>query len=202
MYKVRNPEIVDNYIKQNRNVMIIAGHHGNWEWTRSFTAVCNIHIIAIYKPLSNKYFNRWVVRVREDENHTVVPMDQSFRTIIDFERRKVPYLSYLVADQRPLPVQIHRWINFLNQDTPVFSGPEKIAMKTGQVVIFLKIHRVKRGLYEVDLIPITDNPAGASENEITDSYFRMLEEMIREQPELYLWSHNRWKFTREDVPGH
>jgi KDO2-lipid IV(A) lauroyltransferase len=198
-YKVSNPQIVDYHIKNNRNVMILAGHHGNWEWTRSFTALCNVHVIAVYKPLSNKYFNRWIVSVREDENHTVVPMDQSFRTILDFERKNVPYLSYLVADQRPLRSQIHHWLTFLNQDTPVFTGPEKIARKTGQAVLFLRERRVRRGLYDVDLIQITDNPSGIPENEITDRYFRLLEEMIREQPEIYLWSHNRWKLKREDV---
>jgi KDO2-lipid IV(A) lauroyltransferase len=200
-YRVKNPEIVDYQKTQHRNVMIIAGHHGNWEWTRTFTARCNIHIIAIYKPLSNKYFDRWVRRLREDENHTVIPMEQSLRTILDFENRKVPYLSYLVADQRPLPAQIHHWITFLNQDTPVYTGPERIARKTGPAVMFLKTRRVKRGLYDVELIPITDHPADTAENEITHTFFRMLEEMIREQPELYLWSHNRWKFSREDIQG-
>jgi len=202
IYKVRNPEIVDHYFNQHRNVMIIAGHHGNWEWTRSFTALCPAHVIAVYKPLSNKYFNRWIIRLREDENHTVVSMDHSLRTILDFERRKVPYLSYLVADQRPRKIQIHHWINFLNQDTPVFAGPERIAVKTGQAVLFLKIKKLKRGHYEVDLIPISGQPENTSENEITDTYFRMLEEMIREQPEIYLWSHNRWKFVREEVQDH
>jgi KDO2-lipid IV(A) lauroyltransferase len=129
-------------------------------------------------------------------------MERSLRTILDFEKRKIPYLSYMVADQRPLPAQIHHWINFMNQDTPVFSGPERIARKTGQVVIFLKIRRIKRGYYEVDLIPVTDNPANTHENEITDTYFCMLEEMIREQPELYLWTHNRWKFSRKDFQDH
>ncbi|OFY52680.1 MAG: hypothetical protein A2Y87_04935, partial [Bacteroidetes bacterium RBG_13_46_8] len=114
-YHVKNPEIVDHYLKQHKNVMIIAGHHGNWEWTRSFTALCRVHVIAIYKPLSNKYFNRWVIRLREDKNHTVVPMERSLRTILDFEKSKMPYLSYMVADQRPLKAQIHHWINFLNQ---------------------------------------------------------------------------------------
>jgi len=201
-YHVNNQEIVDNYLDKHQNVMVLAGHHGNWEWTRSFTALCKVHVIAIYKPLSNKYFNRWVIRLREDINHSVIPMERSLRTILDFENRKVPYLSYMVIDQRPLKAQIHHWITFMNQDTPVFSGPERIARKTGQAVIFLKIRRGKRGFYEVDLIPLTDDPAGTHENEITDSYFRMLEETIREQPEVYLWSHNRWKFSRKDHHEH
>jgi len=201
-YTVKNPELIQEMFDRKRNVMLVFGHYGNWEWFGArYIKTCPFKVLIIYKPLHNKYFNRWIERVREHKNSIHVPSENSFRTILEHEREKIPYLSLMLADQRPMRKNIQHWTTFLNQDTPVFLGPEKIARKTGQVVIFMNTRQIKRGHYQIEFVKITENPGNTAQYEITDTYFRMLESLIREQPELYLWSHKRWKFSRKEIEG-
>ncbi len=201
-YTVKNPELIEELYKSRKNVMLVFGHYGNWEWFGTgYIRICPYTVLIIYKPLHNKYFNRWIERVREHKNSVHVPSERSFRTILEYERNKIPYLSLMLADQRPLPNNIQHWITFLNQDTPVFLGPEKIARRTGQVAVFMNTRQLKRGHYQIEFVEITDDPGTTGRHEIIETYFNLLEKLISEQPELYLWSHKRWKFSREEIEG-
>ena len=138
-------------------------------------------------------------KVRDEKKNSIVPMDQTLRTVLKNEQMDRRYVFLMIADQRPMLHQTQYWLQFMNQDTPVFTGAEKIARKVGHAVFFNGIRRIRRGFYEIELIRITDTPAETREYEITDTYFRLLEEAIRDQPEMYLWTHKRWKFSRNDL---
>jgi len=201
-YTVKNPELIEELFESKRNVMLVLGHFGNWEWFATrYIKICPYTVLIVYRPLQNKYFNRWIEKVREGKNVVHLPTERSFRTILEYENKKIPYLSLMLADQRPIRENIQYWTTFMNQDTPVFVGPEKIARRTNQVVVFMKTNRLKRGHYQIEFIQMTDRPEETEQYWITDTYFRMMEDMIREQPEVYLWSHNRWKFSREEIEG-
>jgi len=102
----------------------------------------------------------------------------------------------MVADQSPIKSEIHYWTNFLNQDTPIFLGVERIAKKMNYVVVYTRIQRIKRGNYEVSFIPVTENPKETKEFEITEKHTKLLEETIKMYPDNWLWSHRRWKHKR------
>jgi KDO2-lipid IV(A) lauroyltransferase len=80
----------------------------------------------------------------------------------------------------------------------VLTGTERIVHKMGHAVLYLDIHRVRRGYYEAELKLVTREPQKMKDFELTDIYFEMLEKSIRRSPEFWLWSHNRWKRTREE----
>ena len=103
-----------------------------------------------------------------------------------------------ISDQVPLWQNIHHWLTFFNQDTPVFTGVERIARKYGQAVFYVDVQRLSRGHYQAEFQLITDAPAAMPEFAITDEYFRRLEATIRRAPQYWLWSHNRWKRTRQE----
>ena len=102
-----------------------------------------------------------------------------------------------IADQVPHWNNIHYWTNFLNHDTPVLTGTEKIAKKANFAVYYLDIQRVKRGYYKGEFKLLTDKPKEYKDFDITEMYFRELEKTIQRQPAYWLWTHNRWKRTRE-----
>ncbi len=102
-----------------------------------------------------------------------------------------------LSDQRPRWAQIQHWTTFLNQDTPVILGAEKIARKLDLAVIYYQIIPVGRGYYEVEFIPMFDNPRSTQPFEITERFHQLLEETIRRRPEYWLWTHNRWKHEKE-----
>jgi KDO2-lipid IV(A) lauroyltransferase len=103
----------------------------------------------------------------------------------------------LAADQTPA-ANAKFWTTFLNREAPFFSGPEKIASRGNQPVVFAHTRKIKRGYYTVELIDLVEEPNEVDSNEILLRYVRKIEEIVREEPEYYLWSHRRWKHTRPE----
>jgi len=119
------------------------------------------------------------------------------RVLLKFKRANTPSFNVFIADQSPVWEEIQFWTGFLNQITPVYLGPEKLAKQFNMAVLYGKVSKTGRGRYSVELIPIEENPLDTSEFEITRKFFKLLEESILEKPEYWLWSHRRWKHTRK-----
>ena len=152
----------------------------------------------IYHPLENKWFDRMSLRFRQRLGAVCIPMAETLRRLLQYREEGQPVVIGYISDQVPFWNNIHHWCQFLNHDTPVLTGTERLARKTGHAVFYLDIQRVKRGYYEATFKLITLEPKTMGEYEITDAYFRMLEASIRRAPQYWLWSHNRWKRTREE----
>ena len=127
-----------------------------------------------------------------------IPMQETLRKVVDYRRTNTPVVIGFISDQKPHWVNIHHWVDFLHHDTPVLTGTERIVRKMNYAVFFLDIKRVRRGYYEAEIKLITREPQKMKDYEITDIYFKMLEQSICQAPELWLWSHNRWSRTREE----
>jgi KDO2-lipid IV(A) lauroyltransferase len=195
----RNPEIFEPYRKQGRSIMLLLSHYGNWEWPTRISIVSGYPTLAIYQSVRNRYFDRLFIRLRGQFGAICVPMESTLRRILEYNRSGTPVLVFTLADQRPQWLSIQHWTRFLNQDTPVITGPEKIARKFNMVTVLLSLSKVKRGYYEAVFRVISENPAEAAEFEITRRYLGILEKQIREKPELYLWTHKRWKYRKDEA---
>lgn len=198
-FSYKNPEVISELHRQGKSILLAFGHSGNWEWITNLPLFFPYKVLAIYKPLKNKYVNRYFIRIRERFGVKTIPMATSLRTIIEYDCNKVPTLTMVVTDQRPLINQIEYWTTFMNQETPVLLGTEKIAKKLDFAVVFMHIRKTRRGYYEGEFVQITDRPRETAPFEITELHVRELEKQIREQPFTWLWSHKRWKFKREEV---
>lgn len=187
-------------LSSGQSCAIYLGHYGNWEWITSMPnwLPCQVQCCQLYHPLENKRFDRLFKRVRERHNALCIPMHNSLRKILEFKRNNQAIAVGYIADQVPLWWNIHHWLDFLHHDTPVLTGAERIIKHTGQVCFYGDMKRVKRGYYECEMKLMASDPKQCKKWELTDMYFRMLEETIRQQPACYLWSHNRWKRTREE----
>lgn len=104
-----------------------------------------------------------------------------------------------IADQTPAKGDIHYWTRFLNQDTPVYTGAEKIAMKYDMVVVFFNNKKIKRGHYTTTVEVLFEHTMGLPEHAVTEAHVRSLEKNIIEEPEYWIWSHHRWKHKRESL---
>ncbi len=195
-YHFKNPEIADRVFEKGTSAIGLVSHYNNWEWGAYATSPqLKLEVIGVFKPLSNKYINRYLRKIRSRFNAQIVAMNQTGRAII--ENRGTPTLFVLIADQNPSNLKHVHWINFLNQDTACFDGPEKIARKTDYPVLHFAIERVKRGFYDIEVSMLCENPANITEGEITRLYMNTLEKQIHEKPENWLWSHRRWKHKRK-----
>ncbi|KAA6321937.1 Lipid A biosynthesis lauroyltransferase [termite gut metagenome] len=203
MYKrmtFKNIEDCDTYIRQGRSCGVYLGHYCNWEWITSFPMYTHEQAICgqVYHILQNKAFERLFLRLRERYGAISIPMGDTLRKIITFRNENRPFIIGFISDQAPLWNSIHYWTNFLNHDTPVFTGTERIAKQTNLVVYYADITRPKRGYYVCEFRKLTDSPADFSDYEITEMYMRELEKTIIKEPQYWLWTHNRWKRTREE----
>ena len=125
-------------------------------------------------------------------------MAETLRRIVKYRQEGRPVVIGYIGDQVPFWNNIHHWCQFLNHDTPVLTGTERLARQTGHAVFYMDVRRVRRGYYEAEFQLISREPKQLAEYEVTDEYFRRLEASIRRDPACYLWSHNRWKRTREE----
>ena len=198
-YKILNPEILLANYNKGESVIALAGHCSNWEWGAFAGGLQTIHTnIAFYKPLSNRYIDNFMQRIRAKCKTKLVSIYTTARTFKDYKNTLCVYL--MIADQSPSNVQKAYWVNFLHQDTACLHGPEKYACLYNLPLYFLDIRRVKRGYYEVEILKLIDNPNDYKEGQITEKYMQILESVIRRSPENWLWSHRRWKKKRINSP--
>jgi len=172
-------------------------HYGNWELSVNCARYVNHEVILLYKPLTNKYFDDFFLKARQHFGAVAVPMDKVFRYLTESEKSGKRTMTYFLADQRPHWSLISYWTKFLNQDAPVYMGPEKIAKKFDMAVVYFKVRVVSRGHYEVEFILLTEDSKNTEEHQITELYLRTLEDHIREAPEYWLWTHKRWKYIKK-----
>lgn len=195
----KNPELIDAYHAKNQSVMACIGHCGNWEWMSvSLQMTAKHNTFGIYKPLSDKWFNNYLIESRTrfvSNDGGLIPFKQTLRFLL--HHRKDLTLSIIAADQTPHVNEINYWTQFLNQDTPVFLGPEKMAKKLNLALVFLEVLRTGRGRYSVEARLLTDQPGETADYEITQMHVRALEASIRKNPDNWLWSHRRWKHKKK-----
>jgi KDO2-lipid IV(A) lauroyltransferase len=191
-----NLAIIDKLREEKRDIIAVLGHYNNWEWSTMLPDYFQYKTVIIYKPLQNKYFNSYINRQRSKDGIILTPTSQIIREIINFRNKNINTVSVFLSDQIPAKGDIKYWTTFLNQDTAVFTGVGKIALKYDMAVVFFNIQKIKRGHYNLDTELLLEHTAGLPENLITESHVRRLEEIIREKPEYWIWSHRRWKHKK------
>ena len=189
------------YFEQGKSVIAVSGHYGNWEWGPLATAYeLKEKVLVVYKPLSDKRFDNLINKMRSRFGAILVPMKHTLRKIIEYNTQ--PHVLVLVGDQTPPREESQYFINFLNQPTAIFLGVEKIAVRTNKPVIYFSINKVKRGYYKCLIKPLVEVPNQTKEFEITNIHTQVLEHIIQKNPEYWLWSHKRWKFSPDNLKAH
>lgn len=193
---------LDEHLKRvgGRDWIAMTAHFGCWEYCSFWSLYAPSQIVvAVYHPLENPVADVFYQRLRNGEYATTVPMRESLRFYLRNRECGVAgrhLVMGLIADQNPPKRPDSHWFRFLNQDTIFFDGGEKLALRCHLPVYFVKLDRVARGRYEMSFEPIYDGKEPVGEYEITERYVRLLEAEIRRRPELWMWSHRRWKHKR------
>ena len=196
----KHAELVDEIMGSGQSIALYLGHYCNWEWVSSIPLWVNPNAWCgqVYHPLENKDFDKLFLKIRERMGANCIAMQDTLREVVKHKRENQPIIIGYISDQVPYWTNIHHWVNFLHHDTPVLTGTERIVHRMGHAVLYLDIQRVRRGYYEAEFKLVTRDSQKMKDFELTDLYFEMLEKSIRRSPEFWLWSHNRWKRTREE----
>lgn len=195
-FTVSNLQVIEKLLSEKRDAIAVLGHYNNWEWLGAFPMYTGYKAVSIYKPLQNEYFDRFVNTLRTKHGMVLTPMSNIIREIINDRKNNINTISAFISDQTPIRTEIKYWTNFLNQDTPVYMGTEKVASKYDMAVVFFDIQKIKRGYYNLNIELLFEHTAGLPEHLITETHVRRLEQQIIEKPEFWIWSHRRWKHKR------
>jgi len=199
-YRYLNLDILESIAGENKSIILAVGHCANWEWMGNTLAPMYPQYkgYAIVKPLSNQKFDDFMNGLRNRYiKDSIIYMKDTLRAMV--RRKDIVSIYAFAADQTPSNPKAAYWGEFLHQDTPFYSGIEKIARTLDLGVIFIDLYREKRGHYVGELSLITNSAKETKENEITEAYISKLEEAIRKRPYNWLWSHRRWKHKREQI---
>ena len=185
-------DLLQHYSYEGKSIIAVLGHMGNWEWgALSIGLSSSTDILAVYKPIQNRYIDRWIKSRRHGAGITLIPMRHASRAVI--QRRDTPTFFGLVADQRPTGGKPAYVVDFLGRKTAAFIGAERLAMGLQYPMVYATIYKKGRSRYALRAQEIQEPPHELPPGELTQRYFRMLEASIREQPHCWLWTHKRWK---------
>ncbi|WP_302524977.1 lysophospholipid acyltransferase family protein [Phocaeicola barnesiae] len=192
-------EQVREELKDKKFCFLYLGHYCNWEYIASLSYwLPEIHCGQIYHRIYNQAFDELFLKLRGQFGGESILMKDTLRRILTLRNQEKKVMIGFIADQLPKWENMHHWTTFLNHDTSFFIGAERIAKQVDAALYYVDVERVKRGYYQVRFRLMTLHPKEFPDYELTDQYARLLEESIRRQPAYWLWTHKRWKRTKEE----
>lgn len=192
----KNAELLNRYYDEGKDVIAVLGHFGNWEWIPAINLFIKAQGCEVYHPLKNKPYDEFMLKLRSKWGTLNFPMRSSYRSMHKLKMENKRFVIGMISDQSPAKNRIQYYNYFFNQLIPTLTGAEKMAVKTNSPMVFFRFDKIKRGYYQLTVEPLIENPREYKENEITDIHTKHLESIIREKPEYWLWSHNRWKHKK------
>ncbi|WP_044404263.1 lysophospholipid acyltransferase family protein [Lacinutrix sp. Hel_I_90] len=198
-YVFTNLDVLHNIEAKNRSTILMCAHYGSWEWIFILQTYIKSRGNAVYKRLSNKYFDALVKRIRARYNSYLITTKETIPILTELQEKDVLTINGFISDQSPKPDKAHHWNEFMGIKVPIHTGAEMLAKKLDMSVVYFAVRKVKRGFYEVSFKMLAEYPNAFKNYEITDQFIRLVEQQIHEAPEYYLWTHKRWKH-RDKVP--
>ncbi|UAM99949.1 lysophospholipid acyltransferase family protein [Polaribacter litorisediminis] len=192
-YKYLNPEIVDFYGKKGQNIIIVGAHQGNWEWSTSMPLALETTVLGAYTRIANKYYEK---AIKKSRMRFGIDGYKTSQTVANIKKNIAnhKHAAYiLLSDQSPQLTKTFYWSTFFGVKVPIHTGAEMLAKKFDCVMINYVAKKVKRGYYEIEFELITETPKAFHDYELTEKYLTITEKNINQQPEIYLWSHKRFK---------
>ena len=195
-FSFKNPELLEKIYNNNQEVIVMCSHYCSWEWVFVIQKITKFKINAIYKKLSNKYFDKWTKDRRSRYGANMISTKDTYREVSRLSKLKPLNFYGFASDQSPKKSKAVYWGNFLNNWVPIHTGAEVIAKKYNMATVFMDVQKVKRGYYEASFSIITEKPNSFKKFELTDKYIEFVEKQVRNKPEYYTWTHKRFKHRK------
>lgn len=200
--EVLNAPLVERLAADGSPVVVFLGHYGNWEWVQEVTRHYARPALnaEIYRHLKDPVSDRMFHVIRSRFNTEQIEQTKAVRRLLQLKNEGKQFLVGFISDQRPNSTNLNHWTWFLNQDTAYAAGGEEIGRHVGAKYVYLEVLKTRRGHYRMTFNEI--EPSGTeTKYPYTIAFMHMLEATINKAPQYWLWSHNRWKFKRNNNKG-
>ena len=197
--KYKNPEVIEALAQRGQSMLYLTSHQFNWEWLLAGACLNTTPpLFYVYQAQSSRFFDDFSNIIRKRFGAQSIRREKVGRETI--KRKGTLHAIALLADQFPgLGNDKRHWTTFLNQDTAFFQGINQLAIISQYPVFFFVSRKIQRGYYENEIIQIASPPYDKNDMSIVENYVKATEKIIQEQPEGWLWSHDRWKSTRKEM---
>ncbi|WP_313791335.1 lysophospholipid acyltransferase family protein [Lacinutrix neustonica] len=199
-YVFTNLDIIHNIEAKNRSTILMCAHYASWEWIFILQTYIKSRGNAVYKRLSNKYFDALVKRIRARYNSYLITTKETIPVLTDLKEKDILTINGFISDQSPKLEKAHHWNEFMGIKVPIHTGAEMLAKRLDMSVVYFAVRKVKRGFYEVSFKMLSEYPNTVKNYDITDEFITLVEQQIHDAPEYYLWTHKRWKH-RDKIPA-
>ena len=199
--RFKGVELLEESFRKGRSCGVFLGHYGNWEWISSMPLWIDPNLCLctqLYHQLENYVTDQLILYTRRRFGGVNIEVNQSIKDMVRYRNEGRPILVGFIADQAPYWDNIYYWNDFLHHETPWFTGAERIMQKLDMDVYYLDVRRIRRGYYVAEYKCITTDPKNMEQFWLTEQYAKMLEHTIMRAPSYWLWSHRRWKRTKEE----
>ena len=182
--------ILDEIKNSDKPVIFISGHFNNFELMAMHLEKSGIDVAAIYRPLNNKFLNPIMEKIRKNYicKKQIKKGLSGTKEILKYFKTGTSIA--LMIDQRVSEGII---CNFFNKKALTTTIPAQFVKKFNCKVVPIYIERDRKYQFKLEIF----KPIEFSKNEnietITSNLNKVLEEMIKRNPEQWIWSHSRWK---------
>ncbi|MDT0295140.1 lysophospholipid acyltransferase family protein [Mesonia ostreae] len=193
-FVIKNPEELERLESLKKSYVILMAHYASYEWVNAlhfYGLTFKAH--GVYKPIKNKYFDHLIKSIRSKYDTEMLASKSVPKKMLRQQQEGILASYAMIADQSPKRKGAKHYVKFLNHEVPAFVGAEYIAERLNLSMTYLHVEKVKRGYYEAEFVPLSDEPQKVESYQITDLYFKLLEDQIVKKPAYYLWTHKRWK---------
>lgn len=200
----KNLEMMQNLYGKDKDGIMLAGHYSCWEYIGTVQPDIGHQTVAAYQPLTFAPLENIIREARERFGAKMAALKDVFRVLFAYQRQGVKTMTLMVSDQSPGRGSCANWVTLLGQPTPVLIGPERIAQKLDSAVMYLRIVERRRFRYEYEFVMLSESAAKEEPMAITKRFYEELEKDLHRVPELWMWTHKRWKHAhlyREQQKG-
>lgn len=188
-----NLDLLHNLQKDGKSIILVGSHYANWEWLFGLSSYINYKCYTAYTKVSNKYFNRKILKSRSKFGYTLKQTGRILTEIDYNHKNNIQSMFGLISDQSPQLKKAFYWNNFLGVKVPIHTGAEMLAKKYDLNLVLIETKKIKRGHYENTFSLISNETKNIPDFELTDMFLEKMEAQIRKQPEYYFWTHKRFK---------
>jgi len=189
----KNAALLQRLYGEGKSGVIMAGHYSCWEYIGVLQRDIKHQTVAAYQPLSFAPLENVIAEGRTRFGAIMAALRDVFKVLIDHQQRGIPTMTLMVSDQSPARGSCTHWLTLLGQPTPVLVGPERIAKKINAAVMYLRVVEKRRFSYEYEIVMLSENAAQEAEMAVTKKFYAELEKDLRRVPQLWMWTHKRWK---------
>ena len=185
--------------EKGKGVICLVSHTGSWEFSAIMPPVMGYETSAVSKATSNERINKLIVDARESRKMKNIARGKSYPKLIDALNKGECLIIMIDQDTNVKGV----FVNFYGRPAYTPDGAARLALETGAPVIPMYTKRIGKSKHQFTILPeIPLVKTGNNEHDLfenTKNYTQVIENIIRETPTQWVWMHQRWKTTPEDV---